>query len=108
MLLAPVRTSHVLLSYPLGPRGWLTLFRASHYQAQLEQLLQDPGSNVLVIYGDKDEFTSKLSYEGWVEKLKKVARGSTRLRVAEIENASHFWLGRSGHVLKQVMRQWLP
>jgi len=104
VLLAPIRTSHVLLSYPLGPRGWLTLFQTSYYQARLEQLVQDPESNVLVIYGDKDEFTSKSSYKGWVEKLK---NGNTGLRVAEIENGRHFWGGRSGQMLKQVVVEWL-
>lgn len=104
VLLAPIRTAHVLLSYPLGPRGWLTLFHASYYQAQLEQLVQDPESNVLVIYGDRDEFTSKSSYEGWVEKLE---RGSTGLRATEIENGGHFWGGRSGQVLQQAVAEWL-
>jgi hypothetical protein len=108
-LAAPaVKTSHFLLSYPLGPRGWLTLFRSSHYQTQLETLLRDERSNVLVVYGGKDEFTGIDSYGGWVEKLQTAARGSGRLRIAEIENATHFWLGESGDGLDQVFRQWLP
>ncbi|KAJ3551301.1 hypothetical protein NP233_g13105 [Leucocoprinus birnbaumii] len=108
VLPAPLKTSHVLLSYPLGPRGWLTLFRTSHYQTQLEELLKDPQSNVLVVYGDKDEFTSSSSYEKWVERLEKAAAGSSRLRIAEVEQGSHFWLGKSGEELRQVLRRWLP
>lgn len=104
----PIKTSHVLLSYPLGPRGWLTLFRTSHYQTQLEELLKDSRSKVIVVYGDKDEFTSSSSYERWVEKLESVAQGSNRLNVAEVEKASHFWHGRSGQELRQVLRRWLP
>jgi hypothetical protein len=107
-LAAPVKTSHFLLSYPLGPRGWITLFRTSHYQAQLESLLRDERSNVLVVYGDKDEFTGAASYGDWVKKLQTAAQGSGRLCISEIENATHFWGGTSGHELDQVFRQWLP
>ncbi|KAF9446303.1 alpha/beta-hydrolase [Macrolepiota fuliginosa MF-IS2] len=105
---APIRTSHVLLSYPLGPRGWLTLFRTSYYQDQLEGLLKDDRSNILAIFGDGDEFTSISSYKEWTEKLKEAVQGSDRLRIVEIENASHFWRGRSGLELGQVLRRWLP
>ncbi|XP_006459105.1 hypothetical protein AGABI2DRAFT_218018 [Agaricus bisporus var. bisporus H97] len=104
----PIKTSHFLLSYPLGTRGWITLFRSSYYQAQLESLLKDERSNVLVVYGDQDEFTGVANYGDWVKKLQSAAQGSTRLCVSEIKNATHFWLGEIGDELGEVFRQWLP
>ncbi|KAJ3510086.1 hypothetical protein NLJ89_g4874 [Agrocybe chaxingu] len=53
-----IKTSHVLLSYPLGPRAWLTLFNSSSYAKALEDLVHHDESNVLVIFGDSDEFTN--------------------------------------------------
>lgn len=84
------------------------MFRSSYYQAQLESLLKDERSNVLVVYGDQDEFTGVANYGDWVKKLQSAAQGSTRLCVSEIKNATHFWLGEIGDELGEVFRQWLP
>ncbi len=84
------------------------MFRTSHYQAQLEGLLKDDRSNVLVAYGDKDEFTGVSNYKGWAEQLIKAALKSNRLRIVEIQNASHFWRGHTGLELAQMLGGWLP
>jgi len=97
-----VKTSHLLLSYPLGHRSWLTLFNSSTYTKALDDVLQHPESNVLVIFGDKDEFTSQSSYRKWTSELK------GNVEIAEVVDGSHFWHGRSAQELVKLVRKWLP
>lgn len=94
-----VKTFHLLISYPLGPRPWLTLFNSSSYTRALDELLQHPGSNVLLIYGDKDEFTSHGKYQEWASDM----RGNVEI----VENGSHFWGGLSGEILVEAVKKWL-
>ncbi|TRM65064.1 Alpha/Beta hydrolase protein [Schizophyllum amplum] len=91
----PVQTQHILISYPLGPRGWLTLFKSSHYTAKLSDLLRDPRGRVLIVHGDNDEFTSAGSYRTWVEELQKVTQGEAKaqLAISLFPGVSHFWHG---------------
>lgn len=96
-VLLNIRTLHVLLSYPLSPRGWITMFSGNSYQKKLEELVQNPDSNVLVIYGDQDEFTSISNYKSWSEQLSKEGR----VKVVEVEGGTHFWRGRAGETLKK-------
>lgn len=105
----PTRTHHVLLSYPLGPRSWLTLFRGKEYDAALARLLRSPGAHVLVAYGDQDEFTSDTSYEAWVKELRKVAgEGDDVLKVVRIQGATHFWRGERGRDIGIALHGWIP
>ncbi|KAJ3819692.1 Alpha/Beta hydrolase protein [Lentinula raphanica] len=121
------KVSHVLVSYPLGPRTYLTLFHSSTYASKLRELVQNTNSNVLIIYGDQDEFTSGKSYEGWAQELIKVTevRNSTEsdnspspLDVAQGQKqnsltvccrpgASHFWRGSHGIWLAETLAKWL-
>ena len=96
-----VKLSHILLSYPLGPRSWLTLFHSSSYSKALESLVQHPDSNVLIIFGDRDEFTSQSNYTTWASGLK------GNVKIVEVKDASHFWGGRSGHELEDLVNKWL-
>ena len=96
-----VKTYHLLISYPLGPRPWLTLFNSSSYTRALDELLQHTGSNVLLIHGDKDEFTSHAKYQEWASDM----RGN--VEIVEIENGSHFWGGRSGEILVEEVKKRL-
>ena len=96
-----VKLSHILLSYPLGPRFWLTLFHSSTYSKALEELVQHPNSNVLIIFGDRDEFTSQSNYTTWASGLK------GNVKIVEVKDASHFWLGRSGDELGEIVSKWL-
>ncbi|KAI0312930.1 alpha/beta-hydrolase [Amylostereum chailletii] len=123
----PVRTSHVLLSYPLGPRSFLTLFNGRTYQQRLEDLVRHPRSRVLLIYGDADEFTAADSYETWATGLRTIAENertggdelpenrseqdipeSTPLCVVEfIPGASHFWRGGAVKPMVLAIRDFL-
>ena len=103
-VLPNIKTSHVLLSYPLSPRGWITMFNSSTYQSQLEMLVQDDNSNVLVIYGDEDEFTSISKYRRWSGELESKA---TDVEKFEIAGGTHFWRGRAGDEMQQSVIGWL-
>ncbi|KAF9475404.1 alpha/beta-hydrolase [Pholiota conissans] len=102
-VLPSVKTSHILLSYPLGPRSWLTLFKSSSYSTALHELVRHRNSNVLVIYGDQDEFTSVEKYRTWASDL-----AGENVEIVEVQNASHFWHGGSGRELETVISKWLP
>jgi alpha/beta superfamily hydrolase len=58
---------------------------------------------VLVIYGDEDEFTSVEKYRAWASDL-----AGENVEIVEVQNASHFWHGRSGHELEIAVTKWLP
>lgn len=94
-----------MLSYPLGPRGWLTLFNTNTYAAKLKELIEHPDSNVIIIYGDRDEFTDVGSYRAWREK---VLEGYVRkARVVDMAG-DHFWRGPRGQEMTQIVEGWLP
>jgi len=75
VLPAPVRTTHILISYPLGPRGLLTAFHSRTYQRALEDLVGQPKARVLLCQGDADDFTGAEAYDAWAEALGKLAVG---------------------------------
>ncbi|KZT42157.1 alpha/beta-hydrolase [Sistotremastrum suecicum HHB10207 ss-3] len=101
----PISTSHILLSYPLSTRSLLTLFKSSTYSSGLRSLLQEPSSNVLIIYGDEDNFTSISQYKKWTGELLKITRG--RLKTYEVEDADHFWRGENGERMWERIESWL-
>ena len=135
LLPAHIRTAHVLISYPLGPRGLLTAFHTSTYQRALENLVRQPAARVLICYGDADDFTSADSYEEWVEALGELAvdtgedgeeevgrhqsagkgedgggraeQGGNGLEVVRISQATHFWGGHAGSGLIEAVTQFL-
>jgi len=102
--LAGVETSHILISYPLGVRGWLTLFK-SRYEETVKELLRNPAANVLVVFGDCDEFTSVATYRTWTGMLEEVATG--KLKCVEI-GGTHFWRDSDGDELVEIVAKWLP
>lgn len=77
------------------------MFNGGTYQSQLEKLVAERESNVLVIYGNEDEFTSISKYRAWSEKLE---RGAT---IVEIANGTHFWRGKAGDEMQQTVIGWL-
>jgi len=100
--IAALRISHVLISYPLGPRSWLTMFHSSTYATCLKDLTSHPESNVLIAHGDQDEFTSKITYEKWVLDIR-----SPHTRVIQVPGGSHFWRGTDGDRLIDEIQTWL-
>ena len=80
---------------------WLTLFNSSSYSKALKDLVQHPDSNVLIIFGDRDEFTSQSNYTTWASGLK------GNVKIVEVKDASHFWGGHSGHELGEIVSKWL-
>ncbi|TDL25640.1 alpha/beta-hydrolase [Rickenella mellea] len=116
VLPSPIKTSHILLSYPLDKRGMLTLFNSTLYSSRLSSLLQNwhPAANVLLIFGDQDQFTSIENYRQWVNGLRKESKqlqgegdrhGS--FEVIEIAGAGHFWGGISGRNMLDRVAEWL-
>lgn len=107
----PIKTSHILLSYPLGPRSWLTAFRGKHYTSALNSLLHDSRSNVLVIYGDQDEFTGVEGYDAWADALEEGSQeeGKGELHVERIHGATHFWTDQNDarRQMLQAVTEWV-
>lgn len=114
-VLPDLDTSHILLSYPLGPRHWLTAFHTHRYTTALQSLVRHPKSNVLVIYGDSDNFTAVESYGAWANSLKDLraaeaqdATAHGKLEVVQIAGASHFWREPPAvRRLLDVVRTWV-
>ncbi|KAH9957418.1 alpha/beta-hydrolase [Russula dissimulans] len=107
---APLRTTHVLISYPLGPRGLLTAFRTRTYQRALEDLVRQPEARVLLCQGDADDFTGAEDYDAWAEALGKLAvesDGPGQGEVVRIPAASHFWGGQAMRGLIEAVTQFL-
>lgn len=108
-LLPNLRISHVLLSYPLGPRHWLTAFHSKSYTNALNALIHDLRAYVLVLYGDHDEFSSVENYDAWAEGLLQEADGKENLSIHKIDGATHFWRERGAvQRLLEVIEEWLP
>jgi len=101
----PIKTYHILLCYPMGVRGLITFFNSGTFETALHTLIQEPKSSLLVLYGDKDQFTSLHRYERWVEKLNNEARG--QLSTVQVESGDHFWHGRAGEEMCSAVGHWL-
>ncbi|KAF9267631.1 alpha/beta-hydrolase [Marasmius fiardii PR-910] len=106
LLIPPIQTSHILISYPVSVRGWLTLFQTSTYARKLKDLLSNPSARVLVIFGDRDEFTSKASYSTWEAELRANSEQG-QLQLECIDGASHFWGDSSARQLRDKIEMWL-
>lgn len=83
----------------------MTAFHGGTYTDRLNKLINDPGSNVLIVYGDRDEFTGAETYEGWATELRK---NDGEFRVELVQGATHFWAPRAGQRLKEIMMGWVP
>jgi alpha/beta superfamily hydrolase len=105
----PIKTSHILLSYPLSTRGLITLFHTSKYTSALTELIHNPSSNTLIIFGTRDDFTGEGAYDGWVQTLQKEADGEGKgsLQFAKVDGATHFWTGEYGRQLQRLIEAWL-
>ena len=108
MLPSHIKTSYVLLSYPLGPRGLLTMFHTKMYSSVLTSLLRDVRARLLVVHGDRDEFTSHSQYDTWTESLETTEGVRAQLRIVTVTGAGHFWhTETSSAALKETLENWL-
>lgn len=103
-----VKTSHILLSYPISPRGLLTMFHTGMYSLALHDTLCNPDARLLLIYGDKDEFTSKSKYDEWVDTLMRTDGLKAKFDVVPVMDANHFWQSDSARTaLQQAVDGWI-
>ena len=75
--------------------------------------MRRPNSRVLLVLGDRDEFTAIASYDKWSNLLQQLcssdvaADGSRRLQVVRVDGASHFWGGRTLRALITTVEDFL-
>ena len=89
----------------MGPRSLLTVFHGGTYTDRLNKLINDPRSNVLIVHGDRDEFTGEGAYKVWVAELRK---NDGEFRIELVQGATHFWVSGSGQRLKEIIKDWVP
>ncbi|KZT67472.1 alpha/beta-hydrolase [Daedalea quercina L-15889] len=106
-LLSQPKVSHIIVSYPLGVRHWLTAFRGGSYNTALIELVHNPQARVLILYGDHDDFTALEAYEAWARTLTEAAETSA-LKIVKVEGATHFWRERDARAkLVETVEAWL-
>ncbi|TFL04024.1 alpha/beta-hydrolase [Pterulicium gracile] len=106
LLSRPLKTSHLLISYPVSVRGFLTLFRSGTYASKLSELLRDNSSRVMVVYGDCDDFTGAGRYRAWQLELEKET--SATLTCVCVQGANHFWgSDRASAQLLESVESWV-
>ncbi|CAE6433827.1 unnamed protein product [Rhizoctonia solani] len=110
----PIQTYHILLSYPLSPLPLLTFFNASTYREHLSRLVSNPQARVLILFGDKDQFTGISNYQSWANNLEQAqgsstseAIGSGAIEVKMVTGADHFWRGRFNRQMTEAIITWL-
>jgi len=100
----PVETAHILISFPLSPLPFLTAFHSSTYTSALSALTSNPQARVLILYGDRDQFTAVGKYDSWVNGLTMEGKSVECVRVAE---GDHFWRGQAGEEMRNTVKSWL-
>lgn len=83
------------------------MFHSRMYSSALTSLLRDVRARLLIVHGDRDDFTSHSQYDTWTESLK-TERVRAQLRTVTVTGASHFWhTGTSRAALKETLENWL-
>jgi pimeloyl-ACP methyl ester carboxylesterase len=84
------------------------MFHTGIYSLALRDILCNPDARLLLIYGDKDEFTSKSKYEEWVDTLRRTDGLKAKLNVIPVMDASHFWQSDGARTaLQQAIDSWI-
>lgn len=84
------------------------MFHSKVYSEALTSLLRDVRARLLIVHGDRDDFTSHSQYDTWTESLKTTEGVQAQLRTVTVAGASHFWhTGTSRAVLKETLENWL-
>ncbi|KIY63426.1 alpha/beta-hydrolase [Cylindrobasidium torrendii FP15055 ss-10] len=97
-----IPTSYLFLSYPLGVRGVLTLFRGKSYEDALNALIAT-GSQIFIVYGTSDQFTGVAKYDDWASQFS----SCNNVLVKRVEGADHFWRGSLSREVQDVLNTWL-
>lgn len=85
------------------------MFHSRMYSAALTSLLRDVRARLLVIHGDRDDFTSHSQYDAWTESLKTTEGVQAQLRIVTVAGAGHFWQTETSRAaLKETLANWLP
>ena len=84
------------------------MFQTDMYASALRHLLCNPEARLLLIYGDKDEFTSKSKYDAWIESCRRTDGLKAKLDVVRVTEANHFWQSHDARTaLEQAVDNWL-
>ncbi|GAA5910925.1 hypothetical protein JCM6882_001933 [Rhodosporidiobolus microsporus] len=104
-----VRTSYLLLSYPLSVLWALCLFRSSPFTSALQSLVRRGENRVLAVHGDRDQFSGVERLRAWAQGLEKEQGGEEGcFGVVEVEGADHFWQDRGKkRELLEAVKGWL-
>lgn len=111
-----LRIRHILLSYPLSVLWIVTCFHSTPFTKALQNLVTHPKSDVLILYGENDQFTKAAKYEGWVKTLETAAAkvgcgrrtgGTGKVAVQTLQNGDHFWQGPIMRDLRKSIAEWL-
>lgn len=101
------RTCFLLISPILPPISTFATFfshlRSGHQPGGEDRLVENQS---LVVYGDRDFFTSQKKIRKWVEGL--VGRAGSRLRFHEVAGAGHFWRENGAEdEMRRTVAEWL-
>jgi uncharacterized protein len=99
-----IPVSHIILSYPLSPLPLLTVFYHNAHATALRNLAENKHANVLILYGDRDQFSGEGKLDTWSQGLQE--KGG-KIEVCKIKGADHFWHGRAADRLLEVVGKWL-
>jgi alpha/beta superfamily hydrolase len=102
-----VPLSLVLISYPYSVTWLLTAGKSSHFIEAFKQWLSrtSPPIPILVITGNRDQFTSAKSYRRWIESLNESYNGSD-ITFQPLASIDHFWFGHEPQLVESI-QQWI-
>lgn len=84
------------------------MFHSKTYSLALTSLLRDAGARLLVVHGDRDEFTSHSQYDAWTESLRTTEGVGAQLRTVAVTGGGHFWHTETSRAaLKAALESWL-
>ncbi|GAA6054984.1 hypothetical protein JCM3770_000478 [Rhodotorula araucariae] len=105
---AQLRTSYLLISYPLSVLWALTSLHSGPPTSALHSLVARGENRVLALHGDKDDFSAIDKLRTWVAGLEVASAVKGMWRAVEVEGADHFWRdGRKKREMLETVREWV-
>ncbi|KPV77046.1 uncharacterized protein RHOBADRAFT_42259 [Rhodotorula graminis WP1] len=107
-----LRTSYLLLSYPLSVLWALTALHPGPATTALRSLVERGEARVLAVHGTRDDFSGVERLRRWAADFERAApaRGQAEglWRAVEVEGADHFWRdGESKSEMLEAVRGWV-